>query len=560
MKKRIQMILKLILTAAMAFALSACSKKSEDEKGNSDKKGNEVLLVNFEGMTKLEVEEWINRNNVDRDKVFYAYDYSETVQEGRIISQSIAAGLPLGEDALTITISNGANPDEMVELVDFSQMSQEEIQKWFLYQGFTNVKVEYVTDTDVPAGHYVGINVEGNKARRNQPIIIRLAAEKTSPSDAGVKMENMSGWTREQVEYWTNMNQITCDYGYARSASVPQGKVISYTPQAGTSIAKGSRIQVVLSMGTEVQAIDLTKKTRAQVEQWGQENGIQISWLQCWNKTPSGTIFNNQPNSGVMRAGDIMYVYISVGPIPVQNYTGLSYQGNFLGWFNSINSQYNQSANLKVRISEKEVTDKESGTILSQSPNSGYIDPGETITLVIARKKEAPTPTPTAKPTPTPTPVVTVPNMTGMSEYDFKRGLHAMGLWEGKRTESYSNIIAKDYILWNQTGDFYEEETVAYEVSLGEFTINPDDWYGVPYDRFEKYIESCNRFGAGVELHPSMIDTGDYALNNCVLQIMGPESGGAVHVRVGVYSPGEGDDPYFPEEEDGYETGFGPNG
>ncbi|MBP3304735.1 MAG: hypothetical protein J6L24_02095, partial [Oscillospiraceae bacterium] len=56
----------------------------------------------------------------------------------------------------------------------------------------------------------------------------------------------------------------------------------------------------------------------------------------------------NEPNSGTMKIGDIMRCYISVGPIPVKDYTGLQYQGNFMGWLNSINSQYNATANLKV--------------------------------------------------------------------------------------------------------------------------------------------------------------------------------------------------------------------
>ena len=529
----------------LTLVLAACSGKKPSDAGKKD----ETLLVNFEGMTKLEVEEWINHNNVNRDKVFYAYDYSDTVPEGRIISQSIAAGLPLGEESLTITISNGVNPDELVELVDFSQLTLEEIQKWFQYQGFQNVKVEYVTDSGKPAGTYLGINVEGNQARRSQPIVIRIAAEKTSPADTGVKMENMSGWTREQVEYWANVNTVNCDYGYQKSSTVAAGKVISFSPQAGSTVAKGGRIQVVFSIGDEIRAIDLTKMNRTQIEQWGKDNNVQISWVQCWNSTPSGTIYYNQPNSGIMRPGDIMSVYTSVGPIPVKDYTGLSYQGNFLGWLNSINTQYNSSANLKVRISEKEVSDKASGTILSQSPNKGMINPNDTITLVIAKYKAAPTPTPKPGPTPKPEPAtVTIPNMTGMSEYDFKRSLHAYGVWEGRRTESYSSIIAKDYILWNQTGEFYPEETVNYEVSLGEFTIDPDEWYGVSYDRLERYINAANKFGAGVELHPSLIDTGDASMNNCVLQIMGPEDDGAMYVRVGLYSPGD-DEPYWAEDD-----------
>jgi len=544
--KKSKSFLQLLLVLVMTVTLVACGKK--EDSGSAQKKEDKVLLVNFEGMSKLEVEEWINQNSISRDRVFYAYEYSDTVQEGKIISQSIAPGLPLGDENLTVTLSNGPDPDGMVELVDFSQMTSEQIQKWFMYQGFTNVTVEYVTDTNVPAGQFVGLNTTETKVRRSQPIVVKLAAEKTAPQTVSVKMENMNGWTKQQVEYWANMNQISVDYGYTRSASIPAGNVVTFSPGTGETVAGGSKIKVVLSIGNEITAIDLTGMNRTQIEKWGSDNGVQISWLQCWNKTAAGTIFWNQPNSGIMRIGDIMRVYISVGPIPVKDYTGLSYQNNFLGWFNSINSQYNQSAGLKVRITEKEVTDRESGVILSQSPNSGYINPSETITMVIA-KKVAPTPKPTAKPTPAPTadPRVRIPSMIGMSEYDFKRSLHAYGVWEGRRTETYSRYVEEGYITWNETGVFYPEETVDYEVSLGAFTLDPDDWIGLPYDRLENYINSVNRFGADVELHPSMIDVGDPSDSNKVLQIMGPEENGDIHVRIGLYIPQE-EEEYFPDD------------
>jgi serine/threonine-protein kinase len=540
-------LLQLLLAFVMAFTLTACGK---GDSSSQPKKDDSRLLVNFEGMTKLEVEEWINQNSIDREKVFYSYEYSDTVQEGKIIRQSIAAGLPMGDESLTITISNGTNPDDMIELPDFTKMTNEEIQQWFINEGFTNVSVEYVTGTNVEPGKFVGLNVTDSKVRRNQQIIVKLAAEKAAPTDTGAKMENMAGWTKQQVDYWANTNQVSVDYSYARSASVAAGNVISFAPAAGQSVAKGGRISVVLSQGSEVSAIDMTRMSRADIEKWGTDNGIQISWIQCWHQSPSGTIYSNSPNKGTMRQGDIMRVYISVGPIPVKDYTGLSYQYNFMGWLNSINSQYNASANLKVMVTEQQVTDKDSGTILSQSPNSGYANPGSTITMVIAKKVD-PTPAPTAKPTPTPTPdqYVTIPNLSGMSEYDFKRSLHAYGVWEGQRSVSYSDNYPEGYVIYNDTGVFMVESSIDYCVSLGSFYLDADSWYGRPYSALEGYIYNANRNGAGVTLHTSRIDTGDPNMDGCIMQIMGPESNGDILVRVGLYSP-------EPEE---HATGFDPD-
>ena len=139
--------------------------------------------------------------------------------------------------------------------------------------------------------------------------------------------------------------------------------------------------------------------------------------------------------------GDIMRVYISVGPIPVRDFTNQLYKANFLGWLNSINEQYNSSGNLKVNIQYKDTTEYKSDVIISQSPNAGYINPGETITLVVANAiKPTPTPTPTPTPaptatptpvpTPTPIPIINIPSMVGYAEFDFLHALHVYGVVE----------------------------------------------------------------------------------------------------------------------------------
>ena len=516
-------LLKTMLSAVLAVSLFGCGSKPEEKPAA-------VTVPDFFGLTKTDAEAWIEENSVDPNTVFYGYEYNETVPKDKIFRQSIPAGEEIGEEGLTLTISNGTDPNILIELPDFTGWRIEDIQRWFIDEHFEKVSIEYVYRRDVPVGQYLGTNIEDGKAYRSQVVIIQISGD---PKQAGVAVTvpNMANWSKAQAEEWANTNQITIDYAAQNSATVPAGYVVSYAPQAGAEIVKGDHIQVVLSTGNQVQAVSMIGKTRDQAEAWGAQNGIQISMIQCWNAAKSGTIYWNEPNSGVMKMGDIMRCYISVGPIPVKDYTGLQYQGNFMGWLNSINSQYNATANLKVAVTEQQVTDKESGIILAQNPSSGYINPNSTITLLVT-KKVAPAPTPTPKPSQD----IYIPNMAGYSEYDFKRALHAYGVWEGTRTTQYSTYYPRDYVIFNETGNFKPEAAVDYVVSLGPFTFDGHDWDGKKYYELEEYINTANRRGAGVWLSPSFIDTGDYSQDGEIIMAEGPLDDGAIHVRVAHYT------------------------
>ena len=262
------------------------------------------------------------------------------------------------------------------------------------------------------------------------------------------------------------------------------------------------------------------------INAWGTQNDIQISWIQCWNAAPSGTVYWNQPNTGTMRIGDIMKVYISVGPIPVADYTGTSYQNNFMGWLNSINDQYYQSANLNVTVSTQATSDVDDGVIISQQPNSGYLNPGSTINLVVAQHVD---------PQPTPAPgglKVNVPSMTGSSESDFLGALQGYGMAAGSRTEQYSIVIAQGYILSNDTGSFDPGTAISYVVSLGQFKVIPQYWAGKFYSDLQNYIDSANRMGANVSLDTTYQNTSDQNSDNRVKDVTGPLDDGVVHVTV----------------------------
>lgn len=528
-------ILQAMLSLFLVFSLAACAQKK-------------VTMINFEGMAKENVEQWMQEHSVNTDSIVYSYEYHETFTKDTVVSQTPTVGEEIKDGNVSFVLSGGPDPHAEIAIIDLRGKTLEEVQQWFNNEHFTRVTIEYVYDPTVPEGQYVGSSIKDGKARRSDQITIQISA---NAEEAGValKVPDMSGWTRGKVEEWAKTNKISVTYSEVRSTTVQAGYVISSDPAAGKEVFRKDGLKVVISKGPQVAALDLTGKSRAEIEAWGKENEIQISWIQCYSSNAKDKIYRNEPNTGTMKPGDIMKVYISAGAVPIENFTGKSYQTAFTPWLNQINQNYAGSANLKVTVTEKEVTDKDSGVILQQAPTGGTLNPGSTISLVIARHvdpKPEPKPEPTPEPEPQPEPepeLIDIPRMTGFAEFDFKHALRAYGVAEGKRTEQYSSVIAKDYIIQNDSGQFEPNTPINYTVSLGVFTLDAKEWEEKPYEDFETFIESANRLGANVSLSPSYIDTGDIEKDGLIVMIEGPMDDGTIHVRVTRYMENTDEDP-----------------
>ncbi len=83
-----------------------------------------VTVSDFKGKTYSEVESWAKTNKVTLEKV---EAYSETVESGYVISQSVSANSSMKTtDTLTITVSKGKG----IKVPDLTNMNEEQINAW----------------------------------------------------------------------------------------------------------------------------------------------------------------------------------------------------------------------------------------------------------------------------------------------------------------------------------------------------------------------------------------------------------------------------------------------
>ena len=203
------------------------------------------------------------------------------------------------------------------------------------------------------------------------------------------------------------------DLSYVESTAfdeqVPQGEVITSNPPVGTELSKGSDVTVVVSKGPERYEVpDLTGRTADQARASLDSRHLTLGTTSeaYDDEVPAGEIVSTSPAAGteVTRDAQVSLV-ISRGPEPVAVPT-VTGQGAEAA------TGAIEGAGLKAtRADDAYSTTVPKGSVISQSPSSGTLLPGETVTITVSKGPE----------------MVAVPSVEGLSRSAATSKLQAAG-------------------------------------------------------------------------------------------------------------------------------------
>lgn len=102
------------------------------------------------------------------------------------------------------------------------------------------------------------------------------------------------------------------------SADVELNRIISTEPAAGTSVAKGSTVRYVLSLGVEnIDVPNVVGKTRNTAMEVLQNAGFKVSIEEEYSSTvKSGVVIRQTPNGGKLETGKTVTIVVSQGAEP----------------------------------------------------------------------------------------------------------------------------------------------------------------------------------------------------------------------------------------------------
>ena len=172
----------------------------------------------------------------------------------------------------------------------------------------------------------------------------------------------------------------------AYSETVAAGRVLQTDPEPGARVLNGGSVTLVLSLGKErydVPKVRGLSEDEAQDELADTNLDFGESVGRYSEKVPEGTVLGSDPPAGTtLRPGTIVDLYVSEGPRPIsiRDWTGKSADRA---------EQVMEKKGLVVDRGQLEFSDTvEEGRIISQSPSSGTLFRGETVTLVVSQGPE----------------------------------------------------------------------------------------------------------------------------------------------------------------------------
>ncbi len=178
-----------------------------------------------------------------------AREYSDTVPEGRVISQDPAAGEKLKEGGkVRLVVSRGSGkvqvPDLVGQTADYAEAKLAELElepERQPDQYSDTVPAGSVMSQDPPAG------TEVQKGSR-----VKYVVSKGPEPPAAVTVPDLGGLTVEEARDRLAASGLALgSVSEVYSSSIPAGEVISQNPAAGQSVDEGTAVSIVVSKGPE---------------------------------------------------------------------------------------------------------------------------------------------------------------------------------------------------------------------------------------------------------------------------------------------------------------------
>lgn len=300
---------------------------------------------------------------------------------------------------IAFALAGGGATGEMVDVPNVTGKTQPEAKSELERAGFELGVVSSTFDENVEPGLVISQDPTGKAAKGSKVNLV------LSQGDETVSVPDFYKMTPDQAKAAAEkvgLKAVERESGY--SDSVEDGHIMDQSPSAGSSVAKGTEIEYVVSRGTElVQAPNVIGSTEEEAKSKLQAEGFGVDVRHDYSDKDKGTVFKQDPLNDKVKPGSTVKITVSDGP--EENEVPDVSSGNMS---ESKATSTLKNAGFKVSTDSAYSSSVPKGNVISQSPSGGTAVPGSTVTIVISDgpepTQEPTTPTTPDEPEPTPTP------------------------------------------------------------------------------------------------------------------------------------------------------------
>ena len=212
----------------------------------------------------------------------------------------------------TTQVTPNNNEDEPIKMIKVIGMTEKEARDALNKLGL-GLKVNgSIASDDVDKNQIATQSIEeGTEVEKNTTVYVEICS---GPGD--VEVPSVTGLTEDQAKKKIEDKGFKASREYAYSDTVPEGEVVSQSPEAGKKAKKGDTITYYLSRGVEtVKVPDVTNKSEEDAKKKLEKAGFTVPEVTSeYNDTiPEGYVIR-QTNAGEYKAkGTSIFLVISLG-------------------------------------------------------------------------------------------------------------------------------------------------------------------------------------------------------------------------------------------------------
>ena len=476
----------------------------------------DVNAINFVGMSKIEVEKWVEENDL-LDAYNSSYQYDETVEKDIVVYQSVKEGAVIG-DKLTIVYSQGKDPNSTVDLGEnLKDKTYKEAKEWFSQNEYSNVIYKFETNENIEFGKLISVTPISAAKTDTIEVVVSYGE---SIEEITTTVPNFATYTKDEIEAWGKEYAIDLDIKYETSQKVDENGFISQSVSEGQEIKGGESLVVVLSNGNEI----TTEKTDTQKETSTNKKTIPDSYIGLTESEFISKLkelgFTNLAKSSITYyaeslSKDTVYYYDdgTFDTSKAINYALCAGKWSFDA--NEFNGLTTETATTKVKDLQNRNA-KVNGSVISISFTNGTENSdnagktydcsinGSKISCKVYIKKGS-----DASSDSTSTKATIPGNLLGTSEQDFVTKLKSLGFNNLSKSDIsyYSTTLASGTIWSYDDGTFDTSKTINYALSAGAYSFNASEFNGFSTEEVNSKVKNLqNRNAASGNLKVSFKD------------------------------------------------------
>lgn len=257
--------------------------------------GRKIKMKDYTDMEYNEAVEALVKLDFKESKIKKKEEYSDTVEKGKIISQTPEANSEVTPDKTSVkfVVSKGAKP---IEISDYVGMTINEALLDLANNGINESQVKQTQqESDKEAGTILSQTPSAGSSVTPGNTMINFVVS-SGPNE--VSVPDFTGMSKSEVQSAAKEAGLTVNFEEGYDTQVPAGQVIRSNPSAGEKVKKNSSVTVTLSKGSNLSnfTVDVVANFT------GDENDNNGQTITIWLKDASTGDVRKQVQSFIVDA------------------------------------------------------------------------------------------------------------------------------------------------------------------------------------------------------------------------------------------------------------------